>query len=67
MITSLLSTSGTIISVVIGVVAVGIVVFTAIYHYVRKKQGKSGCDCGCDCCACHSKCQPEEQKTDDKN
>ncbi len=50
----LLSAAGTAISVVIGIAAVGIVVFAVVYHAVRKKQGKGGCDCGCsDCSACH--------------
>ena len=48
MILSLSAAVGTIVSVAVGVLAVGIVVFTLIYSYVRKKQGKSGCDCGCD-------------------
>lgn len=45
MILSLSAAVGTIVSVAVGVLAVGIVVFTLIYSYVRKKQGKSGCDC----------------------
>lgn len=43
MILSLSAAVGTIVSVAVGVLAVGIVVFTLIYSYVRKKQGKSGC------------------------
>ena len=50
----LLSAAGTAISVVIGIAAAGIVVFAVVYHAVRRKQGKGGCDCGCsDCSACH--------------
>ena len=61
----LLSAAGTAISVVIGIAAAGIVVFAVVYHAVRKKQGKGGCDCGCsDCTACHmcSAAKREENK-----
>ena len=40
---NLLSAAGTIVSVVIGVLAAGFVVFMLVWHYVRKKQGKGGC------------------------
>ena len=66
MILSLSAAVGTIVSVAVGVLAVGIVEFTLIYSYVRKKQGKSGCDCGCDCCSCKSACHSNEKKPDDK-
>lgn len=66
MILSLSAAVGTIVSVAVGVLAVGIVVFTLIYSYVRKKQGKSGCDCGYDCCSCKSACHSNEKKPDDK-
>lgn len=53
MLHSLLSAGGTAVSVIIAVVAVGLVVFAVVYHIVRKKQGKSGCDCGCSNCPGH--------------
>ena len=61
----LLTATGTIISVVIGILAAGLVVFTLIYSYIRKKQGKSGCDCGCDCCSCREDCHPSEKNRND--
>lgn len=56
MLNSLLSVTGTIISIVIGVAAVIIVAATIITSIRRKKQGKGGCDCGCANCAhnCYS-------------
>ncbi len=63
MLHSLLSAAGTAVSVVIAVVAVGLVVFAIVYHVVRKKQGKSGCDCGCSNCPGHcSFCLPENKQ-----
>lgn len=63
----LLSAAGTAISVVIAVAAVGIVVFTVVWHYVRKKQGKGGCDCGCsDCSACHMCSRAKEREPKQK-
>lgn len=60
---NLLSAAGTIVSVVIGVLAVGIVVFAVVYHYVRKKQSKGGCDCGCSgCSGCCSSCAPKKKE-----
>lgn len=63
---NLLSAAGTIVSVVIGVLAVGIVVFTLVWHYVRKKQGKGGCGCGCSGCTGCSSCVPKKKKPDEK-
>lgn len=61
-IASLLGVAGTIVTVAIAVLAVGIVLFSVIRHFVRKSQGK-GPDCGCgDCggnCSC---CHPEPGK-----
>lgn len=62
---NLLSAAGTIVSVVIGVLAAGFVVFMLVWHYVRKKQGKGGC--GCDCAGCPGGCshcapRPKDQK-----
>lgn len=58
----LLSAAGTVVSVIIGVLAVGIVVFAVVYHYIRKKQGKGGCDCGCSgCSGCCSSRSPKEK------
>lgn len=58
----LLSAAGTAISVVIAAAAVGIVVFTVVWRYVRKRQGKGGCDCGCsDCSACRMCSHAEER------
>ncbi len=63
MLHSLLSAAGTAVSVVIAVVAVGLVVFAIVHHFVRKKQGKSGCDCGCSNCPGHcSSCLPENKQ-----
>ena len=53
---NLLSVAGTVISVAVAVIAVGIVVLTIVLHFVRKKQGKTGCGCDCaGCSACRSK------------
>ncbi len=60
---NLLSAAGTIVSVVIGVLAAGFVVFMLVWHYVRKKQGKGGCDCGCSgCSGCCSSCAPKKKE-----
>lgn len=61
MLNSLLSVVGTVVSIIIGVLAVGIVVATIIVSAIRKKQGKTGCSCGCANCshACH--CNDEEE------
>ena len=63
---SILSAAGTIVSVAVGVVAAGLVVFAIVYHAVRKKQGKSGCDCGCSGCAGCTACG-SAQKQEEKN
>lgn len=62
MVSCLLSATGTIVTIAVGVAAVGIVVFSVIWHFVRKKQGKTGC--GCDCSGCNgcSACRPKEKK-----
>lgn len=63
MLHSLLSAAGTAVSVVIAVVAVGLVVFAIVYHFVRKKQGKTGCGCDCPGCPGHcSSCLPENKQ-----
>ena len=63
----LLSFAGTAISVAVGAAAAGIVVFTVIWHFVRKKQGKGGCDCGCsDCSACRLCRRTEERGPEQK-
>lgn len=59
---NLLSAAGTIVSVVIGVLAAGFVVFMLVWHYVRKRQGKGGCDCGCSGCSGCSSCAARESK-----
>ena len=42
-----------------------IVIGVIITSIIRKKQGKSSCDCGCDCCAC-SRCSGKSNiKKDD--
>ncbi len=63
MLNSLLSVTGTIISIAIGVVAVAIVVATVITSVIRKKQGKGGCDCGCAHCShnCYSNNKEKEK------
>lgn len=66
MLFGLLSAAGTAVSVAVGVLAVGLVVFAVVYHAIRKKQGKGGCDCGCGgCSGCCSSCSPK-RKTEDK-
>ena len=42
MLYGLLSAAGTVISVIIAVVAVGIVVMALVLHFVRKKTGQNG-------------------------
>ena len=60
---NLLSAAGTIVSVVIGVLAAGFVVFMLVWHYVRKTQGKGGCGCGCSgCSGCCSSCAPKKKE-----
>lgn len=58
MLYSLCSAVGTAISVVVAILAVGIVVAVVVMHFVRKKQGKSGCGCDCahcgGCCSAHA-------------
>lgn len=63
---NLLSAAGTIVSVVIGVLAAGFVVFMLVWHYVRKKQGKGGCGCGCSGCSGCSSCAPKKKKPDEE-
>ena len=62
----LASAVGTVVSVLIGVAAVGIVVAVVVLHAVRKKQGKGGCDCDCSgcpgCYACHSHTEADHKK-----
>ena len=58
----LLSVGGTILSVAIALVAVGVVVLTVALHFVRNKQGKTGCGCGCAGCSGCTACRPKEQK-----
>ena len=61
---ALLSAGGTALSVVIAVLAVGLVVCAIAFNIVRKKKGKGGC-AGCSgCCGCSS-CTPA--KKDEKN
>lgn len=62
MILNLLFVAGTVISVIVGVVAVGIVVSAIALHYVRKKQGKTGCGCDCAGCSACCACRPKEKK-----
>ena len=63
---NLLSAAGTIVSVVIGVLAAGFVIFMLVWHYVRKKQGKGGCGCGCSGCSGCSSCVPKKKKSDEE-
>ena len=62
----LLSAAGTAISVVIGIAAAGIVVFAVVYHAVRKKQGKGGCDCGCAGCSAFHMCGAAKREENKK-
>ena len=60
---NLLSAAGTAVSAVIGVLAAGIVAFTLVRHYVRKKQGKGGCGCDCSsCCGCPSRAPEQKER-----
>lgn len=63
---NLLSAAGTIVSVIIGVLAAGFVIFMLVWHYVRKKQGKGGCGCGCSGCSGCSSCVPKKKKPDEE-
>ncbi len=68
MIGCILSAAGTAISIAIGVLAAGLVIFAIVYHAVRKKQGKSGCDCGCAGCSGHcASCRPDHRSEEKKN
>ena len=62
----LASAVGTVVSVLIGVAAVGIVVAVVGLPAGRRKQGKGGCDCGCDgcpgCSACHGQSKTHSKK-----
>ena len=62
MVSCLLSATGTIVTIAVGVAAVGIVIFSVIWHFVRKKQGKTGCGCDCSGCSGCSACRPKEKK-----
>ena len=62
MVSCLLSATGTIVTIAVGVAAVGIVIFSVIWHFVRKKQGKTGCGCDCSGCGGCSACRPKEKK-----
>ena len=62
MVSCLLSATGTIVTIAVGVAAVGIVGFSVIWHFVRKKQGKTGCGCDCSGCSGCSACRPKEKK-----
>ena len=61
----LLSATGTIVSAAIGLLAVGIIIFSIVRGVIRKKQGKSGCDfcdhCAGNCTACHTRSDPPDQ------
>lgn len=62
---NLLTVAGTIVSIAVGVVAAGLVVFAIAYKIWCKKHGKSGCGCDCSscgCCSCHTKEKKEEKK-----
>ena len=62
---NLLTVAGTIVSIAVGVVAAGLVVFAIGYKVWCKKHGKSGCGCNCSscgCCSCHTKEKKEEKK-----
>ncbi len=65
MLANLLSAAGTAVSVIVGVVAVGIVVFAIVDRILQKKRGKGGCDCGCSGCTGCTGCtsRPPEAKT----
>ena len=63
---NLLSAAGTIVSVVIGVLAAGFVVFMLVWHYVRKKQGKTGCGCDCPGCPGHCSSRPPKKEEEKK-
>ena len=56
----LLSATGTIVSVVIAVLAVGLVAFGIGYQIWCKKRGKSSC--GCDCSSCGGCCHTRKKK-----
>ena len=62
MVSCLLSATGTIVTIAVGVAAVGIVIFSVIWHFVRKKLGKTGCGCDCSGCSGCSACRPKEKK-----
>ena len=62
MVSCLLSATGTIVTIAVGVAAVGIVIFSVIWHFVRKKQGKTGCGCDCSGCGGCSACRPKREK-----
>lgn len=56
----LLSATGTIVSVVIAVLAVGLVAFGIGYQIWCKKKGKNSC--GCDCSSCGGCCHTRKKK-----
>ncbi len=56
----ILSAAGTVVSVVIAVLAVGLVAFGIGYQIRCKKKGKSSC--GCDCSSCGGCCHSHEKK-----
>ena len=56
---ALLSAAGTAISAAIAAAAVLIVAGVLVFHFIRKKQGKTGC--GCDCPSC-SRCNKNTKK-----
>lgn len=61
--TLLLSALGTAVSVAVGVLAAGAVVFAVVWHFVQKKRGKTGgCGCGCEHCGLCSSCRGPQKK-----
>ena len=57
----LLSAVGTAVTAAVGVLAVGIVVFAIVWHFVQKKRGKTGCGCDCSHCGGCRACRPAQK------
>ncbi|MDY6367198.1 MAG: FeoB-associated Cys-rich membrane protein [Clostridia bacterium] len=51
-----------VLEIILIAVCAALVIGVVITSIIRKKQGKTSCDCGCDCCHC-SGCSSKPKST----
>lgn len=50
------------IEIIIVIAAAAIVIAVAVCGIIRKKKGKTGCDCGCSDCPYHGACASKKKE-----